>query len=57
MGVILLLLALSGDIETNPGPVGEFLVYAVCMVLSTLLFKFQFIRFIEMVMLTRCQGS
>ena len=25
--VILLLLILSGDIETNPGPVGEFLVY------------------------------
>ena len=29
VGVILLLLVLSGDIETNPGPVGEFLVYAV----------------------------
>ena len=26
VGVILLLLVLSGDIETNPGPVGEFLV-------------------------------
>jgi len=25
--VILFLLILSGDIETNPGPVGEFLVY------------------------------
>ena len=25
--VIVLLLILSGDIETNPGPVGEFLVY------------------------------
>ena len=26
VGVILLLLILSGDVETNPGPVGEFLV-------------------------------
>ena len=26
VGVTLLLLILSGDIETNPGPVGEFLV-------------------------------
>ena len=26
VGVILLLLVLSGDVETNPGPVGEFLV-------------------------------
>ena len=26
MGVILLLLVLSGDVEINPGPVGEFLV-------------------------------
>ena len=25
--VIVLLLILSGDIETNPGPVGEFLIY------------------------------
>ena len=33
MGVILLLLVLSGDIESNPGPVGEFLVY--CSVVYT----------------------
>ena len=26
-GVIALLLIMSGDIETNPGPIGEFLVY------------------------------
>ena len=33
VGVILLLLVLSGDVETNPGPVGEFLVY--CSVVYT----------------------
>ena len=26
VGVILLLLVLSGDVEINPGPVGEFLI-------------------------------
>ena len=29
VGVILLLLVLSGDVETNPGPVGEFLVNCI----------------------------
>ena len=33
VGVILLLLVLSGDVERNPGPVGEFLVY--CSVVYT----------------------
>ena len=31
VGVILLLLVLSGDIETNPGPVGEFFWFSVVL--------------------------
>ena len=32
--VVVLLLLLSGDVETNPGPVGEVLCLTVCVLYS-----------------------
>ena len=32
--VVVLLLLMSGDVETNPGPVGEFMSFSRCTVRS-----------------------